>query len=148
MGDVAVITPEQQAAFTMYSETGQNTNGPMTQKAVTDNLVASSINYDNSQSGLAAENVQNVIDILSDDLVYEGTNKSKGTTKGWYINNSNTLTVTNGSSIYRCYTPEVTPGQRFVIKANADNNAFYAFLTELPSNPQNGDQPSFLEGYE
>lgn len=40
MGDVAVITPEQQAAFTMYSTTGQNTNGPMTQKAVTDELYA------------------------------------------------------------------------------------------------------------
>ena len=38
MGDVAVITPEQQAAFTMYSTTGQNTDGPMTQKAVTDNF--------------------------------------------------------------------------------------------------------------
>lgn len=38
MGDVAVITPEQQAAFTMYSVPGQNTDGPMTQKAVTDNL--------------------------------------------------------------------------------------------------------------
>lgn len=38
MGDVAVITPEQQAAFTMYSVTGQNTDGPMTQKAVTDAL--------------------------------------------------------------------------------------------------------------
>ena len=36
MGDVAVITPEQQAAFTMYSVPGQNTDGPMTQKAVTD----------------------------------------------------------------------------------------------------------------
>ena len=38
MGDVAVITPEQQAAFTMYSTTGQNTDGPMTQKAVTDEI--------------------------------------------------------------------------------------------------------------
>lgn len=38
MGDVAVITPEQQAAFTMYNTTGQNTDGPMTQKAVTDAL--------------------------------------------------------------------------------------------------------------
>jgi len=38
MGDVAVITPEQQAAFTMYSVPGQHTNGPMTQKAVTDNF--------------------------------------------------------------------------------------------------------------
>lgn len=42
MGDVAVITPEQQAAFTMYSVPGQNTDGPMTQKAVTDALVGSS----------------------------------------------------------------------------------------------------------
>ena len=38
MGDVSVITPEQQAAFTMYSVPGQNTDGPMTQKAVTDNF--------------------------------------------------------------------------------------------------------------
>ena len=62
MGDVAVITPEQQAAFTMYSTTGQNTDGPMTQKAVTDNLVASAISYDNSQSGLASNNVQGALD--------------------------------------------------------------------------------------
>jgi hypothetical protein len=66
MGDVAVITPEQQAAFTMYSETGQNTNGPMTQKAVTDALVAGSISYDNSQSGLVAKNVQGALDEVSD----------------------------------------------------------------------------------
>ena len=62
MGDVSVITPEQQAVFTMYSVTGQNTDGPMTQKAVTDALVAGSISYDNSQSVLAAENVQGAID--------------------------------------------------------------------------------------
>ena len=48
MGDVAVITPEQQAAFTMYSVPGQNTDGPMTQKAVTDNFaeIGDSINAD------------------------------------------------------------------------------------------------------
>jgi hypothetical protein len=62
MGDVAVITPEQQAAFTMYSVPGQNTDGPMTQKAVTDALVAGSISYDNSQSGLAADDVQGALD--------------------------------------------------------------------------------------
>jgi hypothetical protein len=72
MGDVAVITPEQQAAFTMYSTTGQNTDGPMTQKAVTDALVASAISYDNSQSGLDAENVQEAMDLCSSkhDLNY------------------------------------------------------------------------------
>ena len=68
MGDVAVITPEQQAAFTMYSETGQNTNGPMTQKAVTDALVAESISYDNSQSGLAADNVQEGLDKVAEEV--------------------------------------------------------------------------------
>ena len=62
MGDVSVITPEQQAVFTMYSVTGQNTDGPMTQKAVTDALVAGSISYDNSQSGLAADDVQGAVD--------------------------------------------------------------------------------------
>lgn len=69
MGDVAVITPEQQAAFTMYSVPGQNTDGPMTQKAVTDSLVAGSISYDNSQSGLASNNVQGALDELSNSVV-------------------------------------------------------------------------------
>ena len=68
MGDVAVITPEQQAAFTMYSETGQNTDGPMTQKAVTDNLVAGSISYDNSTSRFASSNVQDVLDEVGEDI--------------------------------------------------------------------------------
>ena len=68
MGDVAVITPEQQAAFTMYSTTGQNTDGPMTQKAVTDALVAGSISYDNSQSGLSVENVQGALDEISQNV--------------------------------------------------------------------------------
>ena len=71
MGDVAVITPEQQAAFTMYSEPGQNTNGPMTQKAVTDalgNVAASGVSYDNSDSGMAAVNVQNAIDEVSNEI--------------------------------------------------------------------------------
>jgi Collagen triple helix repeat (20 copies). len=68
MGDVAVITPEQQAAFTMYSVPGQNTDGPMTQKAVTDalgNIAASSVSYNNSQSGLASGNVQGAIDYMN-----------------------------------------------------------------------------------
>lgn len=71
MGDVAVITPEQQAAFTMYSEPGQNTNGPMTQKAVTDalgNIAASGVSYDNSQSSLSATNVQVALDELKDNI--------------------------------------------------------------------------------
>jgi hypothetical protein len=75
MGDVAVITPEQQAAFTMYSVPGQNTDGPMTQKAVTDNLVASAISYDNSQSGLASDNVQGALDEVAEDILFADITK-------------------------------------------------------------------------
>lgn len=69
MGDVAVITPEQQAAFTMYSTTGQNTNGPMTQKAVTDNLVASAISYYRKHSQLSSTNVQEALDEIERNVV-------------------------------------------------------------------------------
>lgn len=69
MGDVAVITPEQQAAFTMYSEPGQNTNGPMTQKAVTDALVADSITYNRKHSQLSSTNVQDALDEIERNVV-------------------------------------------------------------------------------
>jgi hypothetical protein len=41
----------------------------MTQKAVTDALVAGSISYDNSQSGLASTNVQGALDEVADNVV-------------------------------------------------------------------------------
>lgn len=85
MGDVAVITPEQQAAFTMYSTTGQNTNGPMTQKAVTDALVAEAISYDNSQSGLNSSNVQGAISETNDktaDYLFEDITEQFSFTNG------------------------------------------------------------------
>ena len=102
MGDVAVITPEQQAAFTMYSTTGQNTNGPMTQKAVTDVLVAGSISYDNSQSGLVADNVQGALDEVSDELYTESS----------YPFELGTIEATTGREI------EKTDGTRIRTKGN------------------------------
>ena len=59
MGDVAVITPEQQSAFTMYSVPGQNTDGPMTQKAVTDNFAE--INNDNDADLDITDNIGKVL---------------------------------------------------------------------------------------
>ena len=52
--------------------TGQSTSDVMSQKAVTDSLVGSVISYDNSQSGLAADNVQGAIDEVS-DFVQDGS---------------------------------------------------------------------------
>lgn len=46
----------------VVQETGQSTTDVMSQKAVTDSLVGSAIAYDNSQSGLAAHNVQGALD--------------------------------------------------------------------------------------
>ena len=122
MGDVAVITPEQQAAFTMYSTTGQNTDGPMTQKAVTDALVAGSISYDNSQSGLAAENVQGALDevaeglteldsevkTLDKEVLYGGlpsaaTYSDDG--NGWVLAEDGTIVDYAGATAYRYTTP-------------------------------------------
>ena len=62
MGDVAVITPEQQAAFTMYSVPGQNTDGPMTQKAVTDSLNEVSLS-------IADKAVNNKLDLSAQSIV-------------------------------------------------------------------------------
>lgn len=88
MGDVAVITPEQQAAFTMYSVPGQNTDGPMTQKAVTDALVGSAIAYDNSQGGLDSSNVQGAISETNDktaDYLFEDVTEQFSFTNGYGI---------------------------------------------------------------
>ena len=67
MGDVAVITPEQQSAFTMYSVPGQNTDGPMTQKAVTNNFAG--INTDNDADLDIADDSGNVLVRFNDGHV-------------------------------------------------------------------------------
>jgi hypothetical protein len=119
MGDVAVITPEQQAAFTMYSVPGQNTDGPMTQKAVTDALVASTISYDNSQNWYTEDNVQRVIDELRDDD-YNLLNALGMTTVANVISiNAPKNTVTN-------YTYNIRKGDRFRVKTVYGSGVAYA----------------------
>ena len=48
--------------------TGQSTSDVMSQKAVTDSLVSDVISYDNSLSGLSAENVQGAVDEVAIDV--------------------------------------------------------------------------------
>ena len=112
MGDVAVITPEQQAAFTMYSVTGQHDDGPMTQKAVTDALVGSSIAYDNSQSGLGVGNVQDALDEVNVELKKIGTLGnghlavlSSAGNKYWLISNGVLTLYSNTNSNWQCFQP-------------------------------------------
>lgn len=154
MGDVAVITPEQQAAFTMYSVPGQNTNGPMTQKAVTDaigNIAASGVSYNNSQSGLAADNVQGALDEIvngigvspnytpnqtlniDDRVLYPGT-VAVCTTDVW---------ITTGDAI-SIFIP-VGNAKTIRITANSNANAAVGFVTKKY---ETGDvSPSWVSGW-
>lgn len=84
----------------MYSVPGNHTDGPMTQKAVTDSLVSETISYDNSTSRFASSNVQDVLDEVGEDIDDIHSNVfatglidancswcSLGTSITWYNNN-------------------------------------------------------------
>lgn len=92
-GDTVIIGDEQ--TYTLYGVTGQNSDGAMTQKAVTDALVGSAISYDNSQSGLAAENVQGALDEVGDELITFETD----TAIEQYKNNFSNKTTSNQYSL-------------------------------------------------
>ena len=119
MGDVAVITPEQQAAFTMYSTTGQNTDGPMTQKAVTDNLVAGSISYDNSLNWYTEDNIQRVIDELRED----DYNILDALGMSHLVSPALTISATKNTTVTSAYN--IRKGDRFRVKTSLGSGVSY-----------------------
>ena len=142
MGDVAVITPEQQAAFTMYSVPGQNTDGPMTQKAVTDNLVASAISYDNSQSGMNSTDVQNALNEIINDISTK-TPVTLGTaTQGYIIRADGTWSSNSNTHSY--WAIPCKEGDNFAILSNLSNTTNYAWLKSV--NPSTGVMADFAYG--
>ena len=142
MGDVAVITPEQQAAFTMYSVPGQNTDGPMTQKAVTDNLVASAISYDNSQSGMNSTDVQNALNEIINDISTK-TPVTLGTaTQGYIIRADGTWSSNSNTHSY--WAIPCKEGDNFAILSNLSNTTNYAWLKSV--NPSKGVMADFAYG--
>lgn len=146
MGDVAVITPEQQAAFTMYSTTGQNTNGPMTQKAVTDALAAGSISYDNSQSGLAATDVQGALGELNSGLNdYEEISWISVPLHNGWINDSQNW-ASRANTRYRVWP--VAEGEVYKLTTNSVGAIQAAWLASYnySSDPTSGS-PDFAPNY-
>jgi dienelactone hydrolase len=95
MGDVAVITPEQQAAFTMYSTTGQNTDGPMTQKAVTDNFVEVKSGSPDSDLNITDENGHVLARFENGDFRVKNFNTSKVKIETGNGDNSSDLDITD-----------------------------------------------------
>jgi hypothetical protein len=130
MGDVAVITPEQQAAFTMYSVPGQNTDGPMTQKAVTDALVAGSISYDNSQSGLASENVQGAIDNLSEGSILWMNTGLQNADSSFGLLDTSTAKFVNVTNSKYTHAVIKTEGFDFVRITAGSLSASFGFVTQ------------------
>jgi len=109
MGDVAVITPEQQAAFTMYSVPGQNTDGPMTQKAVTDSLfdATNHVEYD-------------TVTLPTNSTAYA----IWGNPSTWHATTNNIVTK----------KVDVNPGEVYKITSNADYGVQIFFMdTYSPS---------------
>ena len=95
--------------------------------------------------------VQDEVDeLVVETSLEDSTDRSLGTARNWYVNNSGKYAVGIGSSYYRCYTSVVTPGQKFAIQANSTTGAYYAFLASSPSSPTNGDDANFInvEGYQ
>lgn len=120
MGDVAVITPEQQAAFTMYSTPGQNTDGPMTQKAVTDALTSTN----DLEVSLSVGSCYNV-------AIVQGV---------WKSNTS--------SMLQACNIIPVKEGEEYhvVARTSSADQGSYAWLTS--DSYVAGQAPAFLSGYE
>lgn len=150
MGDVAVITPEQQDAFTMYNETGQNTNGPMTQKSVTDalgNIAASGVSYDNSQSGLGAENVQVALDELGQrDIIVNSTNiVNDYTDKRGFMSTSggNVVWVSNNNNRKHRAIPVYGDGY-LKVTASSSHRATVAFATSSYTTPTSSSQGTIV----
>lgn len=145
MGDVAVITPEQQAAFTMYSVPGQNTDGPMTQKAVTDSLTSENISYNNILSNLTAENVQGALDEISElakksgnTLSLELTYDLADRTVPYCINGSNTWEANS----YHQALFKIKKGDVFVIEPSSSQNTMYALVASYDTSIA----PTFING--
>jgi hypothetical protein len=145
MGDVAVITPEQQAAFTMYSEPGQHTNGPMTQKAVTDNLVASTISYENSQSGLNAENVQGAIDNLSEGSILWMNTGLQNAESSYGLLDASTAKFVNVTKSQYTHAVIKTEGFDFVKITAGSLWAAFGFVTQY-NRPQTDSNVYYCAG--
>jgi hypothetical protein len=101
----------------------------MTQKAVTDALVAGSISYDNSQSGLAADDVQVAVDEINQRVIDSTSNsqildKNNLTISGYRISSAKKWVV---SADKHYYIP-CRYGDTFKL-TGGNNNTQYAYVT-------------------
>ena len=117
-GDTVIIGGE--STYTLYGDTGQNTNGAMTQKAVTDKLTE-----------LAGELTLMAADLLTDvdKTLSNGTIVRTNTPNTWYINN-NYYGYWYHISNYRGKTLEIITG-------NITGNYLFAFTTVIESSNKN-----------
>lgn len=112
----------------------------MTQKAVTDALVAENISYDKSQSGLAADNVQDAIDEINDGYIGFGNFVLPSYSTSKWINNNDSWASSKSTTRY--YLIPVNEGDMFRITSVNNQNVHYAWLT----NNSTSDAAAFVTG--
>ena len=127
--------------------TGQSTSAVMSQKAVTDSLVGSAISYDNSQGGLASENVQGAIDEVEQNAICEENISLELLSFGnGYLGNNDKWIVDN--KIRTHYLIKVTDRDILSIKVTprANSKICVAFL-ETYTTPSNNDLADVISKY-
>lgn len=110
----------------------ENSTNWVTSGGIFTALRPENISYDNSQSGLAAQNVQGALDKVSDEL-YNATilDVSYGGDYEWLLGTINTNgRAQSSSSFYHTYIP-VYSGMEIGIKATTALLTSYAFLKDI-----------------
>ena len=126
--------------------TGQSTSAVMSQKAVTDSLVGTAIAYDNSQSGLAATDVQGALDELAENIPFKQA--PYNAQQNWF------LMMTSGkwnktdtrNNYYRTLRLLQINGEKYIkVTSNDTYSAGIGFLKTF--NPVNNQFADFCDGY-
>jgi hypothetical protein len=110
-----IDTIEIDLNYNVVQTTGQSASDVMSQKAVTDSLVGNVISYDNSQSGLTANNVQGALDETASDV-----SELMGIFSGVKLVERFTLTGNNRTSAVKRFFNNLIAGETYRLTIDLD----------------------------
>ena len=135
-------------SLAVVQTTGQSASDVMSQKAVTDSLVSSVIAYDNSQSGLGAENVQRAINTVYAKIEDNTEFRELGgfiTANGFAVSSNGEWTQVSSSNYTHKHIAVTSDMKVVKVTANSNKSAIIFFVTEYDT-PVNTEKVKFCEG--
>ena len=99
---------------------------------------AEKIKYDNSQSGLSAENVQGALDEVGAEIFMDGDSLSMGSPINYIISTSSWVWTAQAS---KHYLVKVSAGDKIKVTANSNTTATCIWLTSNAAPSNNGNAP-------